>query len=282
MLIGALLLGAPFAGGREAGGVSWLEGRPSHESRFSVLLPEIVGFPAPVRAAFAAGIALGTGNWAWTERVRNADGETLARWDPSQPPGRRIVLLEVDGQRPTAGEVEAFLKRARSELVEGVKERPVLSRRMQRVVRAMRFSELRREAGRIDYRLEFAEPDLRGLGWVDRAFVRVLTGVEGSVVVDTQLPGFVAVDLSLAGPVRLLPGVKIERLDVRIDSVPVPEARTWLPRNLLVEIRGGAWLFGRIARSLEMAFSDFTNVGLAPLPLEEVLAGAGAGGQGGE
>lgn len=270
-IVFGVLLGAVAIG--SAQGNRWLRGEATHDSRFSVLVSEIGRFPDPIRDAFASGIALGTANWAWTEHVVSEKRDIASRWDPSRPGFEKIVLLETDGEPPTGKEQKRFFERQSAEMVDSHDDQPTMNRRMVRVVRAMEFvEETRANDGIIRYRLIFNDPDYTGLGWIDRLFVRILTQLTGVVEVGASTPGFSMVHMSLPEPVGLLPGVTIRELVFSLAADWSEEAGTWLPRTVKLDVDGGIWVFGRIARTVEFEFYDYKNVGLTPLSIREVLA----------
>lgn len=210
------------------------EGDPLSEALADVARHEAAGF------AFTRKVHV----IAEDERVDRTE-----RYDPSRPPGERWQLLEVEGRPPDAADLADY---------DGGDGDPLP--RYAGVIGDIDRADatlIGQESTRLRYRLEKTKAGfLQGRG---EAFADHLVT---TVTVETDSPTPYVAQLEITAPESFEPAIaaKITDFVTRFTFAPHKRGETILPREIVVEVEGAAFLFASFGAKTRVRYSDYERV----------------------
>lgn len=183
--------------------------------------------------------------WAYTLTTTRSNETSVERFDPSRPAGGEWSLTAINGQAPTAGERERYVRYKKSNA-------PATARAtFERGDLDLEGAQLIREdAERAEFRLRF-RPD---------AGQPLLAHVVLEVAVRKSPAWIERSTMKLFEPFSPALGVRMGELEVVTLHSPPGDGRPALPREVTSRFRGRMFFLVSIEENLRVAYSEFAPV----------------------
>jgi hypothetical protein len=193
------------------------------------------------------------GTWSWVQTTVEHGRRTMVeRFDPSRQ-GERWTLVENDGRAPTARELSAYRKRKASE------DRRIEERKAETGRQKDDFDELIRKGS-----LKLLREDAELAVW---SFLPPETGemaeledaIKGTLTIGKRRPHPFTIEMTNDSPMRLAPGIRIERMYVRLDFRPLPGGGPVVLHQSESVLRG-RFLVKRLNEQTVTTYGDYRKI----------------------
>lgn len=189
------------------------------------------------------------GEWAFTEASIEGDSETVARFDPRRPAGRRWQLLSIDGRVPTEDEIEEFsADKADEDDPDGDDEHDV-----EDMVEADSLDLVADTAQYWLFSFVPSEDDEENEG-----FAALMSGTL-KIMKDGRY--LASVDIHNEKPFKPKIGVKVNEILTRLTFAPAVEDGPVVIKTVDVAVDIRVFLVINIDEIVSITFSDFEHVG---------------------
>lgn len=226
-------------------------------SDFSHYADIVATWPPEIAAAAKTLFGRPQQNWSWVYVSVTEDGSEEYLWDPARPAREQSVLLAKDGAPASAKEKAAHL----AERVERETRREKTSP-AERVARArallatLEFQRLEDTALTSTWQFTWRAVDSDSLPLTERIRNRVLTALQGRIVVSKTPPGILELALQNPEPIRVSVSISFSEVDLLLRNALQPGTDIFLPAEISGKLRGRYLYLGKIDRSWKVTFRD--------------------------
>lgn len=195
--------------------------------------------------------------YAYTMKMSEPGKSSTAHFDPARPAGKTWDLLEKDGKKPTAKEVESF----RKERAEREKKRAEQSEEEKKKKSRGGDKELRELIALGSVQLISESPERASYRFRmrsdDESEQAMFESIRGTLVVSKAGPHVESLDLASTGEMKPIIGVKISEFHLRLTFFPPDGHGRAFPATIQAKIKGRAMLVKKIDQDTSVTFSDY-------------------------
>ncbi len=190
--------------------------------------------------------------------VKTEDGSTeVATFDPAKTVGETWDLLQKDGKKPSAGEVESFRKerakrdKERAEQKKQRKKEKGGDQELREMIAPESLQLISETSERATYRFKMRIDDEDARAMAD--------AIRGTLVISKAAPHVESLDLASTGEIKVMTGVKISEFRTTLTFLPPDAHGQALPSSIRAVAKGRALLLKKIDENMTVSFSDYAR-----------------------